>query len=81
MDLLTPAERDRLKRLPAPMPDEDRRVFFPLADRDIEAVHKQRGPPHPRGGALQLWARRYLGCAPAALGATPWPAGTWVAQQ
>jgi hypothetical protein len=81
MDFLTPAERDRLKRFPAPMPDEDRRVFFPLADRDIEAVHKQRGTHHHRGCARHLCARRYLGCAPDDLGATPWPAVTLVAQQ
>jgi Domain of unknown function (DUF4158) len=81
IDFLTPAERDRLNRFPAPMPAEDLRVFFTLADRDIEDVHKQRGTHHPRGCALQLCARRYLGFAPDDLGATPWPAVTLVAQQ
>lgn len=81
IDFLTPAERDRLNRFPAPIPDEDLRVFFTLSDRDTQEIRQQRGAHNQLGCALQLCALRYLGFAPDDLGAPPAPAVTCVAQQ
>jgi Domain of unknown function (DUF4158)/Tn3 transposase DDE domain len=81
IDFLTAVERERLNRFPDLIPDEDLRVFFPLSDRDMVEVRKQRGAANQLGFALQLCALRYLGFAPDDLGTTPEAAATFVAQQ
>src|SRR5215207_7872035 len=81
IDFLTAAERERLKRFPEPIPDDDLRVFFMLSQADQLEVGKQRGAHHQLGFALQLCALRYLGFAPDDLGTPPWPAVMYVARQ
>lgn len=78
---LTAAERDRLNRFPAQIPDDDRRAFFLVSDVDQRAINHQREDSTRLGFALQLCAVRYLGFAPDDLQSAPDEAVGYVAHQ
>src|SRR5919109_5042267 len=79
--LLTAADRARLKRFPALIPDEDLRACFLLSAPDLRAGNQHREAHARWGFALQLGALRYLGGAPDALQTAPAAAVEYVAQQ
>ena len=78
---LTPADRERLNRFPAQIPDEDLRAFFLLSEDDQRTITQQREAHTRLGFALQLCALRYLGFAPDDLRTTPWEIISYVAHQ
>ena len=78
---LTAAERDRLNRFPAQIPDDDLFAFFQLSEADHTAINQQREDHTRLGFALQLCALRYLGFAPDDLRTAPWEAIVYVARQ
>ena len=78
---LTAAERDRLNRFPALIPDEDLRAFFLLSEADQQAINRQREAHTRLGFALQLCALRYLGFAPDDLSTAPAEVVGYVAHQ
>src|SRR5215471_13365502 len=78
---LSPADRDRLSRFPAQIPDDDLRAFFLLSDADQQVINHQREAHTRLGFALQLCALRYLGFAPDDLRATPEEVVLYVARQ
>jgi len=78
---LSPADRDRLSRFPAQIPDDDLRAFFLLSDADQQVINHQREAHTRLGFALQLCALRYLGFAPDDLSTTPEEAVGYVAGQ
>jgi TnpA family transposase len=78
---LTAAERDRLNRFPAQIPDDDLFAFFQLSEADHTAINQQREDHTRLGFALQLCALRYLGFAPDDLRTAPQEAVVYVARQ
>ena len=78
---LTAAERDRLNRFPAQIPDDDLFAFFQLSEADHTAINQQREDHTRLGFALQLCALRYLGFAPDDLRTAPREAVVYVARQ
>src|SRR5262245_5924602 len=78
---LTAAERDRLNRFPAQIPDDDLLAFFQFSEADHTAINQQREDHTRLGFALQLCARRYLGFAPDDLRTAPQQAVVYVARQ
>ena len=78
---LSPADRDRLNRFPAQIPDDDLRAFFLLSDADQQVINHQREAHTRLGFALQLCALRYLGFAPDDLSTTPEEVVFYVARQ
>jgi TnpA family transposase len=78
---LTAAERDRLNRFPAQIPDDDLFAFFQLSEADYTAINQQREDHTRLGFAMQLCALRYLGFAPDDLQTAPREAIVYVARQ
>lgn len=78
---LTAAERDRLGRFPADIPDEDRIAHFTLFARDREKIGRLRGAHNQLGFASQLCALRYLGFVPDELTTAPHEIINFVANQ
>jgi TnpA family transposase len=78
---LTAAERDRLNRFPAQIPDDDLSAFFLLSEADHTAINHYREAHTRLGFALQLCALRYLGFAPDDLCTAPAAVIGYVAQQ
>ena len=78
---LTAAERDRLDRFPAPIPDDDLFAFFQLSEAHHTAINQQREDHTRLGFAMQLCALRYLGFAPDDLRIAPREAIVYVARQ
>src|SRR5215510_3688501 len=78
---LTAADRDRLNRFPAQIPEEDLSAFFLLSEADQQAINQPREAHTRLGFALQLCALRYLGFAPDDLSTAPAAAIGYVAQQ
>ncbi|MEE8291330.1 MAG: Tn3 family transposase [Candidatus Tectomicrobia bacterium] len=78
---LTAAERDRLGRFPAHIPEDDLSAFFLLSEADHQAVNNQRDDHTRLGFALQLCLLRYLGFVPHDLSTTPHAAVVYVAGQ
>ena len=50
---LTAAERDRLNRFPAQIPDDDLFAFFQLSEADHTAINQQREEHPPYGQKTQ----------------------------
>jgi len=78
---LTAAERERLSRFPAHIPEDDLSVFFLLSEADHQAVNRQHDDHTRLGFALQLCTLRYLGFVPHDLGTAPSSAVGYVAEQ
>lgn len=78
---LTEAERIRLNRFPAEIPEADLITFFTLSAADRELVGKCSGAPSRLGFAFQLCAFRYLGCVPEELASAPAGVITFLARQ
>jgi TnpA family transposase len=78
---LTAADRERLNRFPAQIPDEDLSAFFLLSDADQQAINQHREAHTRLGFALQLCALRYLGFAPDDLATAPIAAVEYIAHQ
>src|SRR5215510_5101566 len=78
---LTPADRDRLNRFPAQIPEEDLRAFFLLSEDDQRTINQHREAHTRLGFALQLCALRYLGFAPDDLTTAPAAAVEYLAHQ
>ena len=78
---LTQAERERLKRFPEHIPDDDLNVFFLLSETDQQAVNRQQDDHTRLGFALQLCTLRYLGFVPHDLETAPSSAIEYVAEQ
>jgi TnpA family transposase len=78
---LTAAERNRLNRFPAQIPDDDLFAFFQLSEADHTAITQQREAHTLLGFALQLCALRYLGFAPDDLRTAAREAVVYVARQ
>jgi hypothetical protein len=68
---LTAAARDRLNRVPAPIPDDDLSAFCLLSEADHTAINHDREAHTRRGFALQLCALRDRGLAPDDLRTAP----------
>ena len=78
---LTQAERERLRRFPEHIPEDDLSVFFLLSETDQQAVNRQQEDHTRLGFALQLCTLRYLGFVPHDLGTAPSSAIAYVAEQ
>jgi TnpA family transposase len=78
---LSEAERDRLARFPASVPDEDLPTYFTLGLPDFQQIQAHRQPWNRLGFALQLCAVRYLGFCPDDLTSAPPAVVQYVAQQ
>lgn len=78
---LTEAERARLNRFPAEIPEADVIAFFTLSEGDQELIKERSSAALRLGFALQLSALRYLGFVPAELTTAPTSVITFLARQ
>jgi hypothetical protein len=81
LGFLTQAERARLRRFPAHIPEDDLNVFFLLSETDQPAGNRQQDDHTRLGFALQLCTLRYLGFVPHDRETAPSSAIEYVAEQ